>query len=163
MHCSFGAIIKSGYPFLFQKNTREMIKLLYRLIILYKSEEHIFLSWDSASWHASKALYKVVDEINATNSEAAVAEISEPYAGIMAALSIAVLTAATWYTFMGATSFRILYWVGVPIHALECGSAIPLFYRGYIAKGKPRAASGFYRTMSNVRPVTLCKRPDSNG
>jgi transposase len=47
-----------------KKNTREMIKLLYRLIILYKSEERIFLSWDSASWHASKALYKVVDEIN---------------------------------------------------------------------------------------------------
>jgi transposase len=47
-----------------KKNTREMIKLLYRLISLYKSEKRIFLSWDSASWHASKALYKVVDEIN---------------------------------------------------------------------------------------------------
>jgi hypothetical protein len=33
-------------------------------LALYKSEERIFLSWDSASWHASNALYKVVDEIN---------------------------------------------------------------------------------------------------
>lgn len=47
-----------------KKNTLEMIKLLYRLIILYKSEERMFLSWDAASWHASNALYKVVDEIN---------------------------------------------------------------------------------------------------
>jgi transposase len=46
------------------KNTKEMIKLLRRLLILYKNEKRIFLSWDSASWHASKALYSVVDDMN---------------------------------------------------------------------------------------------------
>jgi transposase len=46
------------------KNTGEMIKLLRRLVTLYKSENRLFISWDSASWHASKALYKAVDEIN---------------------------------------------------------------------------------------------------
>ena len=47
-----------------KKNTREMIKLLRRLVTIYKSENRLFVSWDSASWHASKALYKAVDEIN---------------------------------------------------------------------------------------------------
>ena len=41
-----------------------MIKLLRRLIIQYKGQERVFLSWDTASWHASKTLYKVVDEVN---------------------------------------------------------------------------------------------------
>jgi DDE superfamily endonuclease len=41
-----------------------MIKLLRRLIILYRGQERLFISWDSASWHASKKLYKTVDEIN---------------------------------------------------------------------------------------------------
>jgi transposase len=47
-----------------KKNSKEMIKLLRRLVILYKGENRIFLSWDSASWHASKAVYKIVDELN---------------------------------------------------------------------------------------------------
>jgi hypothetical protein len=47
-----------------RKNTKEMIRLLRRLLIRYRNEKRIFLSWDSASWHASKALYRVVDEMN---------------------------------------------------------------------------------------------------
>jgi len=47
-----------------KKNSKEMIKLLRRLIIRYTRQKRIFVSWDSASWHASKMLYKVVDEIN---------------------------------------------------------------------------------------------------
>jgi hypothetical protein len=89
---------------------------------------------------------KVVDEINATNSEAVIAEISEPYAGIMAALSIAALTAATWYTFTWERDFG--YFIGWRYGFTPLSTAAPyrFFYRGYIAKGKPRAASGFYRS-----------------
>jgi transposase len=47
-----------------KKNSKEMIKLLRRIIIKYRDQKRIFLSWDSASWHASKSLYKIVDEIN---------------------------------------------------------------------------------------------------
>src|SRR5215471_727365 len=47
-----------------RKNSKEMIKLVRRLIICYRGQERIFVSWDSASWHASKLLYKRVDEIN---------------------------------------------------------------------------------------------------
>lgn len=47
-----------------KKNTKEMIKLLYRLLQLYANEKIIYFSWDAASWHASKELYEVVDHIN---------------------------------------------------------------------------------------------------
>jgi transposase len=47
-----------------KKNTGEMIKLIRRLVAIYKSENRLYVSWDSASWHASKALYKAIDEIN---------------------------------------------------------------------------------------------------
>jgi transposase len=47
-----------------KKNSKEMIKLLRRLIISHKDQNRIFVSWDSASWHASKMLYKIVDEMN---------------------------------------------------------------------------------------------------
>ena len=35
-----------------------------RLVIRYRDQKRIFVSWDSASWHASKMLYRIVDEIN---------------------------------------------------------------------------------------------------
>ncbi len=46
------------------KNTTEMIKLLDTLLKIYNNEECIFLSWDAASWHASKALYEKVTKVN---------------------------------------------------------------------------------------------------
>jgi transposase len=49
------------------KNTTEMIKLLEVLIAVYKNEERIYFSWDAASWHASKQLYKKVDEVNSSD------------------------------------------------------------------------------------------------
>jgi hypothetical protein len=41
-----------------------MIKLLMILIQKYGRELKIFISWDTASWHASKALNKKVEEVN---------------------------------------------------------------------------------------------------
>jgi len=41
-----------------------MIKLLTILIQKYKCERKIYFSWDTASWHASKALYEKVEEVN---------------------------------------------------------------------------------------------------
>jgi len=41
-----------------------MIRLLKRLIVAYKGDHRLYASWDSASWHASKALYEAVDEFN---------------------------------------------------------------------------------------------------
>jgi hypothetical protein len=48
-----------------KKNTAEMIKLLKRLIVAYRNQRRLYASWDLASWHASKALNKAVDEFNA--------------------------------------------------------------------------------------------------
>jgi len=47
-----------------KKNTDEMIKLLEVLLDQYKDEERIYLSWDAASWHASKKIYAKVDHVN---------------------------------------------------------------------------------------------------
>ncbi len=46
------------------KNTAEMIKLLDMLLEQYAGTTRIFFSWDAASWHASKALYTRVEEVN---------------------------------------------------------------------------------------------------
>jgi hypothetical protein len=53
-----------------KKNTTEMIKLLNLLVEQYSDEKCIYFSWDAASWHASKELYKRVDEINAEEFKA---------------------------------------------------------------------------------------------
>jgi hypothetical protein len=47
-----------------RKNTTEMVKLLDIIVDRYADEECIYFSWDAASWHASKELYKKVDMIN---------------------------------------------------------------------------------------------------
>jgi len=47
-----------------KKNTTEMIKLLDILLNEYKGCRKLYLSWDAASWHASKMLYERVDEVN---------------------------------------------------------------------------------------------------
>ena len=47
-----------------KKNTDEMIKLMMILSNQYKQQKRLFLSWDSASWHMSKALYKKVNDLN---------------------------------------------------------------------------------------------------
>jgi transposase len=47
-----------------KKNTAEMIKLLEMLLGKYRHSKTIYLSWDAASWHASKQLYERVEELN---------------------------------------------------------------------------------------------------
>ena len=47
-----------------KKNTGEMIKLLEVLVKQYAEADRVYLSWDAASWHASKLFYKRVDLIN---------------------------------------------------------------------------------------------------
>ena len=44
-----------------RKNTAEMIKMLETLVAKYRDQDRIYLSWDAASWHASKAFIKRVD------------------------------------------------------------------------------------------------------
>jgi hypothetical protein len=47
-----------------KKDTDEMLKLLEILLDEYSSESCIYLSWDAASWHASKRLFARVNDIN---------------------------------------------------------------------------------------------------
>jgi DNA-binding CsgD family transcriptional regulator len=49
-----------------KKNTAEMIRMMERLVQKYQDRRKLYLSWDAASWHISKGLYKRVEEHNAT-------------------------------------------------------------------------------------------------
>jgi transposase len=53
-----------------KKNTAEMIRLLEVLLEQYDGCDKIYLSWDAASWHASKKLNKRVEEINSAEYRA---------------------------------------------------------------------------------------------
>jgi hypothetical protein len=52
------------------KNTTEMIKLLDVLLERYRGCDKLYFSWDAASWHASKALYKKVKSVNLSDYRA---------------------------------------------------------------------------------------------
>ena len=47
-----------------KKDTAEMIRLIDVLIEPYKDQSKIYLSWDAASWHASKKMLQYIDELN---------------------------------------------------------------------------------------------------
>ena len=49
------------------KNTAEMIKLLDILLDEYKDCRRLYLSWDAASWHASKRFLKHAEEVNSSS------------------------------------------------------------------------------------------------
>jgi transposase len=46
------------------KNTNEMIRMIGTLVEEYKTATKLFISWDAASWHMSKALVSFIDEHN---------------------------------------------------------------------------------------------------
>jgi transposase len=48
-----------------KKNTAEMIRMMELLVQKYPDRRKLYLSWDAASWHISKSLYKRVEEQNA--------------------------------------------------------------------------------------------------
>ncbi|MCG3146894.1 MAG: hypothetical protein PCFJNLEI_00329 [Verrucomicrobiae bacterium] len=48
-----------------------MITLLEVLLVKYKGCDNLYLSWDAASWHASKELYKEVEQVNQPEYRAA--------------------------------------------------------------------------------------------
>lgn len=55
-----------------KKNTTEMIRMMEMLIDRYRDRRKIYLSWDAASWHISKQLYKCIDRHNASAEKPAV-------------------------------------------------------------------------------------------
>jgi transposase/DNA-binding CsgD family transcriptional regulator len=49
-----------------RKSTAEMIQLMHLLLVQYNDQSLLYLSWDAASWHASKAF---VDEVALVNTD----------------------------------------------------------------------------------------------
>jgi DDE superfamily endonuclease len=48
-----------------RKNTAEMIRMMEVLVDQYRDRTKLYLSWDRASWHISKRLFKRIEEHNA--------------------------------------------------------------------------------------------------
>jgi transposase len=61
-----------------KKNTAEMIRMMEILIDRYRNRRKIYLSWDAASWHISKRLYKCIDLHNASAQTPAVETVPLP-------------------------------------------------------------------------------------
>jgi transposase len=55
-----------------KRNTTEMIRMMEMLIAQYSDRRKIYLSWDAASWHISKQLYKCIELHNAAAKNPAV-------------------------------------------------------------------------------------------
>ena len=47
-----------------KKNTAEMIKMMESLRAQYRTCKTVYLSWDAASWHISRALFSRIRELN---------------------------------------------------------------------------------------------------
>jgi transposase len=59
-----------------KKNTEEMIKMVNLIYGIYQEEEeYLYLSWDAASWHASKKFLIYVDKINSETDKNGLAKI----------------------------------------------------------------------------------------
>jgi transposase len=52
------------YFFSTRKSTAEMIQMMHLLLVQYRDQSLLYLSWDAASWHASKAFMSEVDTVN---------------------------------------------------------------------------------------------------
>ena len=53
-----------------KKDTTEMIRMLTVLLDKYRGCETLYMSWDAASWHDSKALYREIDRVNSDDYRA---------------------------------------------------------------------------------------------
>lgn len=47
-----------------KKNTVEMLRLLHLLLETHRGCRKLYFSWDAASWHASKRLFREVEKVN---------------------------------------------------------------------------------------------------
>jgi transposase len=143
-----------------KKNTREMIKLLRRLLIRYKNEKRIFLSWDSASWHASKALYSVVDEMN---SEGFRSRHNTPLVELMPLPSGAQFLNVIESVFSGMA--RAILHNSNYASVDECKAAIDIYFaeRNRAFSENPRKAGNKIWGKERVEPVfkgeNNCKDP----
>ncbi len=54
-----------------RKSTAEMIQLMHLLLVQYHDQSLLYLSWDAASWHASKAFVTEVALVNADDYRSA--------------------------------------------------------------------------------------------
>jgi transposase len=143
-----------------KKNTAEMIKLLDVLLVEYAECEKIYFSWDAASWHASKALYKRVDEINSPEHKL---QHRCPLVELVPLPSCAQFLNVIESVFSGMAKAIIHNSDYESLNA--CKAAIDRYYleRNEFFKANPKRAGkkiwGKERVPSQFSPSNNCKNP----
>ncbi|MFA6246592.1 MAG: IS630 family transposase [Mucilaginibacter sp.] len=143
-----------------KKDTGEMIKLIDLLIERYRDQDKLYLSWDAASWHASKALLAYVNQIN---TDVYRLEHRTPLIGIAPLPSCAQFLNVIESVFSGMSKSVIH---NSDYDSLDdCKKAIDQYFdkRNQFYKKYPKKAGNIIWGKERVKPVfdkgNICKYP----
>jgi hypothetical protein len=143
-----------------KKDTAEMIRLLDVLLVEYEGVEKIYFSWDAASWHASKALSRRVEEVNSPEYRA---EHGTPLVELAPLPSEAQFLNVIESVFSGMARAIIHNSDYESVEA--CKAAIDRYFaeRNAFFRANPRRAGrkiwGKEQTPSEFSPSNNCKDP----
>lgn len=144
-----------------RKSTAEMIQLMHLLLIQYHNKSILYLSWDAASWHVSKAFVAEVGRVNtgeyrSTNQTPAVTLAPLP--------SCAQFLNVIESVFSGMAKAIIHNSDYASVE--ECKNSIDLYLaeRNQVFKDNPKRAGnkiwGKERVPSVFNPCNNCKDPN---
>lgn len=144
-----------------RKSTAEMIQLMHVLLLQYQDQSLIYLSWDAASWHASKAF---IAEAARVNTEEYRSENHTP------AVVLAPLPACAQFLNVIESVFsgmaRAIIHNSDYASEVECKKAIDLYLaeRNQFFKENPKRAGnkiwGKERVPPVFNPCNNCKDPN---
>jgi transposase len=143
-----------------KKDTAEMIKLIDLLSKQYKNQNRLYLSWDAASWHASKSLLAHINELNSDTYRSI---HKTPLIGLAPLPSCAQFLNVIESVFSGMSKSIIR---NSDYASLEdCKSAIDQYFerRNQYFKNNPKKAGNKIWGKERVKPVfdkaNICKDP----
>lgn len=144
-----------------KKNTDEMIKLIDMLVVQYIDQDKLYLSWDAASWHASKKLFEYIEHLN---SDADRTTHTIPLIGLAPLPSCAQFLNVIESVFSGMSKSVIR---NSDYESLDaCKAAIDNHFaiRNRHFLENPKRAGNKIWGKERVKPVfdkaNICKRPD---
>lgn len=142
------------------KRTQEMIQLLHHLLTKYRKQKKLYLSWDAASWHASK---RFLTEISRVNTEKYRIEQKTPEVALAPLPSCAQFLNVIESVFSGMA--RAIIHNSNYGSVEECKTAINLYFeeRNQHFKDHPKRAGnkiwGKERTPPVFSETNNCKDP----
>ena len=149
------------YFFSTKKSTVEMIQLMHLLLVEYHEQTLLYLSWDAASWHASKEFLREVDVVN-----------SHEYRSAHQSPAVALAPLPSCAQFLNVIESVFSGMAKAIIHNSDyasvddCKSAIGLYLveRNQFFRNNPKRAGnkiwGKERVPSVFNPSNNCKDPN---